>query len=422
MQEFDVSVSFRLLLTREMDSGEKIDFEASLTEHTKLSIESSDFGDEPLLNLNLASDIGSQTRVETTPATLVSGLEGGNRRLRMLQEAEIVVAAVVRIRFQSVTTRDEDQVESYIGDAFNTATERNSFVDRLVALDGFFSSMQFLEVLVAGEAPQEEEVVDASTTANSNTIYIILGAAGGGFAALVALGLLAFRRSSPGSVVTPPEEIHSEGNNEQKVGVTTEILVNGQDEVSTLGDPVFGQAGMMTANAERDEQTASVGNDYDYTKQYLRAQGLASLGDSRERLSSTNSFEQTRTSSSQSGFSKLGGPVAPSVFSDDASFEQQFGFEAVEQRFEVTVPAGKLGMVIDTPNGGVPVVHAIKAESCLASKVKVGDRLVAVDGDDVTAMTAVQVSKLISLKSDQERMLAFIRGGVDVSGVESVGQ
>jgi len=392
-----------------MGSSEKIDFEASLTDHVQASIVAGDFGSEPLLNLDVASDIGSQTKIE-------SSTEDANNARRRLQSnnVEIVVASVVRISFQSVTSRTESQVEGFIGDAFNTALERRDFVDRLVRSNSFFNQMELREVKVAGEVPTEENSVDSATTGSTNTMFIIIGAAAGGFAALVALGLLAFkrRRSPTLSLDSPPEELNSGSQPEVKAGgVTTEILVHGQDEVSTLGDPVFGQAGMMTANAEqRDEQTASVGNDYDYTKQYLRAQGLASLGDSRGKNSSTNSFEQSRLSSTQSGFSKLGGPVAPSVFSDDASFEQQFGFE-VEQKFEVTVPPGKLGMVIDTPNGGVPVVHAIKAESCLYSKVKVGDRLVAVDGDDVRAMSAVQVSKLISLKSDQQRSLSFARGG-----------
>ena len=66
-------------------------------------------------------------------------------------------------------------------------------------------------------------------------------------------------------------------------------------------------------------------------------------------------------------------------------------------------------MVIDTPNNGVPVVHAIKQESVLCDRVHVGDRLISVDGENVTSMTAVQVSKLISLKSDQRRVLVFLR-------------
>jgi C-terminal processing protease CtpA/Prc len=54
-------------------------------------------------------------------------------------------------------------------------------------------------------------------------------------------------------------------------------------------------------------------------------------------------------------------------------------------------------------------VHALKSESVLANQVEVGDHLLAVDGEDVTGMTALEVSKLISLKSDQPRVLVFGR-------------
>jgi C-terminal processing protease CtpA/Prc len=54
-------------------------------------------------------------------------------------------------------------------------------------------------------------------------------------------------------------------------------------------------------------------------------------------------------------------------------------------------------------------VHALKSESVLANQVEVGDHLLAVDGEDVTGMTALEVSKLISLKSDQSRVLVFGR-------------
>ena len=120
----------------------------------------------------------------------------------------------------------------------------------------------------------------------------------------------------------------------------------------------------------------------------------------------------TRESSGKTGSqSKLGlSQMGESIFSDDASFEEQYCEPEQQVPFEITVPAGKLGMVIDTPNGGFPIVHAIKDTSILAERVRVGDRLVSVDGQDCTTMTAVQVSKLISLKSEQEsRVLVFVR-------------
>ena len=105
--------------------------------------------------------------------------------------------------------------------------------------------------------------------------------------------------------------------------------------------------------------------------------------------------------------SKLG-HMGESMFVDDASFEQQC--DEPEHHFDVVAPAGKLEMVIDTLNGGIPGVHTIKDTSVLADRVRVGDRLLSVDGEDCTALTAMQVSKLISLKSEKPaRVLVFAR-------------
>lgn len=181
-----------------------------------------------------------------------------------------------------------------------------------------------------------------------------------------------------------------------------------QDDVSTLGDPMFLTGGMLMGGLEKDEVTASVGDDYDYARQYRLQTGQANSSSERPDRSRLLSEEMTKTSSANSTtISKLG-RMGDSLFADDASFEQQFA--EPEERFDVVAPAGKLGMVIDTPNGGMPVVHAIKDTSVLADRVKVGDRLLSVDGEDCTAMTAMQVSKLISLKSEKPaRVLVFAR-------------
>lgn len=81
-----------------------------------------------------------------------------------------------------------------------------------------------------------------------------------------------------------------------------------------------------------------------------------------------------------------------------------------EEVLEINAPAGKLGVVIDTPDEGAPVVHAVKDSSVIADLIQVGDKLVAVDDEDVTAMTAIKVSKLISKKSaNPSRKLTVIR-------------
>jgi C-terminal processing protease CtpA/Prc len=81
-----------------------------------------------------------------------------------------------------------------------------------------------------------------------------------------------------------------------------------------------------------------------------------------------------------------------------------------EKIIVIMAPAGKLGVVIDTPDDGAPVVHAVKDSSVIADRIQVGDKLVAVDDDDVRSMTAIKVSKLISKKSaNPTRKLTIVR-------------
>jgi C-terminal processing protease CtpA/Prc len=172
---------------------------------------------------------------------------------------------------------------------------------------------------------------------------------------------------------------------------------------------MFATGGMLMGGIERDEVTASVGDDYDYARQYRKQVGQGqSITDRTQDRSRLMSEDFTKSSSAGSATMSKMGRMGESLFADDASFEQQFA--DAEERYDVVAPAGKLGMVIDTPNGGMPVVHAIKDTSVLADRVQVGDRLLSVDGEDCTAMSAMQVSKLISLKSEKPaRVLVFAR-------------
>jgi len=70
-----------------------------------------------------------------------------------------------------------------------------------------------------------------------------------------------------------------------------------------------------------------------------------------------------------------------------------------EEIIHIFAPPGKLGVIIDTPNDGPPVVSGIKDPSVIAGKVKIGDKLIAVDDEDVSHMTAIAVSKVIGRKS-----------------------
>jgi hypothetical protein len=111
------------------------------------------------------------------------------------------------------------------------------------------------------------------------------------------------------------------------------------------------------------------------------------------------------------GESVLGPGGAQSVFSDDQSFEAFRNRDGRrEEVLEIYAPAGKLGVVIDTPDTGAPVLHRIKDTCPIADLLQVGDKLIAVDDEDVRSMTAVRVSKLISQKSgNPQRKFTIVR-------------
>eukprot|EP00531_Pseudo-nitzschia_arenysensis_P000438 CAMPEP_0116124074 /NCGR_PEP_ID=MMETSP0329-20121206/5092_1 /TAXON_ID=697910 /ORGANISM="Pseudo-nitzschia arenysensis, Strain B593" /LENGTH=1027 /DNA_ID=CAMNT_0003618041 /DNA_START=170 /DNA_END=3253 /DNA_ORIENTATION=- len=335
---------------------------------------------------------------------------GGTRR--HLQEENSVIVESLVIQFKVIMqyrSSEESDANELFGTAFDTPAKQAEYIDALQRGSTTFSPVNEAKVNVDGWVPPPTQAPTPEPVKNNN-IAVIAGASVGAVALLIIVVLVAFRKRGK-SVVEESKGIEvtlatpSTGKN---IKVSTEILVEPQDDVSTLGDPMFGQGGMIMGGIDRDEMTATVGDDYDYTKHYRNMRGPMSLAGTANTRDRTISEDMSKMSSVQSVSLRGVGKMGESIFADDSSFEEQF--KEIEQRIDVVAPAGKLGMVIDTPNGGIPVVHAIKDTSVLIDQVRVGDRLLSVDGEDCTGMTAMQVSKLISLKSSKPaRVLVFAR-------------
>jgi C-terminal processing protease CtpA/Prc len=153
--------------------------------------------------------------------------------------------------------------------------------------------------------------------------------------------------------------------------------------------------------------------DYDYSKAYggggdtsVSSAG-GTFGSNTQGISTLDAANAAAT-----GAAALGGGAVGS-FSDTDSFEAHYRHPSAnvkEELIEIFAPAGKLGVVIDTPDDGAPVVHAVKDSSVISDKIRVGDKLIAVDDESVTQMTAIRVSKLISRKStNPTRKLSIVR-------------
>ncbi|GAX13617.1 hypothetical protein FisN_14Lh373 [Fistulifera solaris] len=85
-------------------------------------------------------------------------------------------------------------------------------------------------------------------------------------------------------------------------------------------------------------------------------------------------------------------------------------------RVVVAIPPGKLGIVLTNRSSGPGTfVSKVRPTSCLRGLLSSGDKLVALDGEDITLMTVSEVTSLITARSDQERTLTVLR---KVDGIE----
>ena len=91
------------------------------------------------------------------------------------------------------------------------------------------------------------------------------------------------------------------------------------------------------------------------------------------------------------------------------------GAEPIPRQNPITVvaPPGKLGiLLLNNKIGGVPstptYVSAVRSESVLAGKVRVGDQLMKIDGEDVSQCNSKQIMAIMATKSEFERVLEFM--------------
>ena len=384
-----------------LDSGSEITFQTETARHIR-----SDFLND-LADLTVGTNIRSQDMLRPSST--------GSRRLQATSVT--VTVTTLKIVFDTAVAYrspiENLDVAALIGAAFDSPEDLAAYISRLQSVGGDpFTSITSISIEING-VPQKVQQEQTEPPKNVQQLAVdggvglpvIIGACVGGVA-LVAIVLFAILRKQKHQ---PCDDNVTFASSKKDLGnehVNTNIVVEPQDDISTLGDPMPGVLMLqqddistlgepITDSAlDRDETVSGsiISGDYEYHKNYANQGHLKSQDSLLQSLPSANGHAD-----------------------DGLSVEESLGLD--EERFQVTAPAGKLGMVIDTPGGGSPVVHAIKGTSSLANTgIQVGDRLVAIDGIDTTCFTAMQVSKLISQKANNpSRVLEFVRarrGGI----------
>ena len=278
----------------------------------------------------------------------------------------------------------------------STDTYRDEYVGRLKStLDGYESLTAVSGISTANDKGSIEK------ESNGLSLAAIIGIAAGGVALVLILfvGFVYYKKKT---------KIDSGGEVDRgdDRGSTQTLSTQDMKTISGAGGtgssvPTYGEPSVATV-------------DYDYSRAFGGAGGDLSLvsdagGTLGSRTGRTGTEDYPTGTEDYPVTTMVPGSSGNTIFSDDPTFDQAYE-DLREEVIDIYAPAGKLGVVIDTPDDGAPVIHAVKDTSPIANKVQVGDKLVAVDDEDVRSMTAIKVSKLISRKSNNaSRKLTIIR-------------
>eukprot|EP00577_Skeletonema_sp_RCC1716_P006312 CAMPEP_0113386448 /NCGR_PEP_ID=MMETSP0013_2-20120614/8015_1 /TAXON_ID=2843 ORGANISM="Skeletonema costatum, Strain 1716" /NCGR_SAMPLE_ID=MMETSP0013_2 /ASSEMBLY_ACC=CAM_ASM_000158 /LENGTH=622 /DNA_ID=CAMNT_0000269291 /DNA_START=92 /DNA_END=1957 /DNA_ORIENTATION=- /assembly_acc=CAM_ASM_000158 len=294
--------------------------------------------------------------------TYTSEKSTSTKKRTMMMRGRRLQTDSVEVTYEQLTTYSTSNPELTLDDVLQMplmdSTQQAEYVEALKKLNGY-ASLTTVSTISMPSDGGNDDIVDPGkpeTPEKSFPLWAIITIAIVGAALLICIVPFVYRkccrsnRSSEQSGLAPPGSSRHYNVGEETVGTT----------------------------------------DYDYSKAYAASSNF-SLSDAGGTLGERT--RQTGDFMPQAGNN--------TIFSEDptyneAAYERSSGRE---EMLDVYAPAGKLGVVIDTPNDGAPIVHAVKDSSPIADKIQVGDKLVAVDDQDVRTMTAIQVSKLISKKS-----------------------
>ncbi len=214
----------------------------------------SDVRDAAIYDTTIRANIEDQYVVSRSQAP-----PGGTGRY-LQEESNLTVESVVIqfkviLQYRSPTESDANQL---FWTAFDTPAKEAEYIDDLQQRSTTFSPVNEAQVAVDGWVPPPTQAPTPEPVKNNN-IAVIAGAAVGGVALIIIVVLVAFRKRGKSGVeeskgVEVTLATPSTGKN---IKVSTEILVEPQDDVSTLGDPMFGQGGMIMGGIDRDEMTAT---------------------------------------------------------------------------------------------------------------------------------------------------------------------
>ena len=169
--------------------------------------------------------------------------------------------------------------------------------------------------------------------------------------------------------------------------------------------------------SQMSEQSRSVANDL------LRLEmQLAMVGSAQENRDDVPAVPARASTGGSVGGISIGGASRTSRTSRKSMTSHRTHPSSIARRNKVTVvtPPGKIGIILankaDTKG---TVVSGVRTTSVLAEKVSPGDRIISIDGEDVSRMTVSEITTIMARKSEFERTLVVLTT-LGMGGLEAI--
>jgi len=406
-----------------------IETQERIWDETSLIIENEGYGLDVSVVLDHQEVLEGRRVLRMGVADLDESVESETHLRRLQSASPLQLNFTTTIKFNS--DEEDWDANKMVAAGFQSLANQKKYIYSLKAADYAFEDVENMSMEVDGVLITATLITNTEDS-NDNTLYYIIGGAVGGGLLLLMIGAIIYtRKRREGTSSSPKASPQDAPSGSRSTGQASHpppasqayyqdrpqlppmppaqnyfgTIETGEDDVSTLGDPYFGE-GVVNSREPRADDTVA---------ESMISSELEMFGVGRHRLNT-------------GGGSTLPGSTVNGrmMFGDDPTLEDAFGTPEYDasnsrgnngegssfQRLVVMAPAGKLGVVIDNPMGDLPIVHAIKETSALHGRVNVGDLLISMDEIDCRGFSAVQVSRLISSRSNNPaRTLVLLRGG-----------
>lgn len=308
---------------------------------------------------------------------------------------------------------DDTTTTTLVQYPLSTPTYRDEYVGQLKrSLDGYEDLTAVSAISIRMEKAEYAESAEKNKVAGGNlSLGAVIAMAAGGAALLTILGIIVYVNVKECRSKEVMEYDDDGDDQEEEFDSTTNNHRQFRNSTTTGGQTLDGGCSTVDYDYPRPgAYGAGGGND---AVGGGGVSGLSYVSDAMGTLGSRRSRRTGAEEQQEDDHTAMGNHT---IFSDDPTYIQpRYSIDdqnnmVREEMFEVYAPSGKLGVVIDNPDGRNPTIHAVKDTSPIASQVRVGDRVVAVDDEDVRSMSAMRVSRLISRKSGNvSRKFTIIR-------------